>query len=253
MAVAQVIQFPTTNPTSDESIIEGAVRFWKETKARASQDREGWRMIGQALLIGRKLHPSDKLFGQWCREQGFDMDRFCRANAAWLAENWSTVQSLHSSCAHPTAIRAAYNAALAGEKDEEAEEGAKVPATAASTPSKPPAASSGATPAPAPAAVVPPWEDLPGEGGDDEGALSALPVAPAVPDIDPATWVRPGFNQALVGQSIASAALETEIFDALMDEDAMADLLLQDMQARKANAKYVAKLHRVLGKVLSKM
>lgn len=37
--------------------------------------------------MGRRMHNSDKLFGQWCKENGFgDMDRRYRTAALWFAQ-----------------------------------------------------------------------------------------------------------------------------------------------------------------------
>jgi hypothetical protein len=76
-------------------------------------DREDWRLVGEALLIGRRLNPSDKLFGQWCRESGFgDMDRNTRTDAIWLAENWTeVVATAPAGCSNPKHLRQAYREA----------------------------------------------------------------------------------------------------------------------------------------------
>jgi hypothetical protein len=93
--------------------------------------REDWRRVGEALLVGRKANRSDKLFGQWCKANGFDdMHRNVRGDAMWLADNWSTAQDLCSNDAcHPTHIRAAFNELQAqpSTKDDAAPEGADEP------------------------------------------------------------------------------------------------------------------------------
>ncbi|BBF92148.1 hypothetical protein BLTE_08330 [Blastochloris tepida] len=73
-------------------------------------------MVGRALLIGRRLHPSNQGFGQWCRENSFgDMARSHRADAMWLAENWDAVWAVvtadYNAVAHPTHVRQAYREA----------------------------------------------------------------------------------------------------------------------------------------------
>jgi len=109
VTAATVIQFP------GDPVAEGR-DAWTRIKGRAKMDREDWRKVGEALLYGRRLHASDKLFGQWCRDQGFDdLDRSSRADAIWLAENWSTVGGSYSSdISHPHLIRAAYRELQAG-------------------------------------------------------------------------------------------------------------------------------------------
>jgi hypothetical protein len=81
-------------------------------KAASKMMREDWRKVGEALLVGRKANPNDKLFGKWVRENWFeDLDRRRRADAMWLAENWSTVQNLDSTYNSPSDIRTAFNEA----------------------------------------------------------------------------------------------------------------------------------------------
>lgn len=75
--------------------------------------RENWRAVGEALLVGRRLFPGDRKFGQWCVTQGFDMDRRRRADAMWLAENFSTVRGTDTEAVTPTEIRRLYNEAQA--------------------------------------------------------------------------------------------------------------------------------------------
>jgi len=72
--------------------------------------RENWRAVGEALKVGRGMHPSDKAFGKWCREEGFDMHREARADAMWYAENFGVV-GYDTTVTHPSWIRRTYNAA----------------------------------------------------------------------------------------------------------------------------------------------
>jgi len=45
-----------------------------------------WVSIGEALLVGRRLHKSDRAFGQWVQEVGFgDMKSGLRADVMWFA------------------------------------------------------------------------------------------------------------------------------------------------------------------------
>lgn len=72
-------------------IIERGKRAYQKIKVDAATMRENWRAVGEALLVGRKMHPSNQAFGKWCAEEGFDMDARVRSDAMWLAENWGSV------------------------------------------------------------------------------------------------------------------------------------------------------------------
>lgn len=94
-----------TNPA-----IQAGHEAWISEKAAAASSRERWRLIGEALLVGQRLHASIDAFGQWCHEHGLSEVEFrCRPHAMWLAENWDDVQSLSITEGHPTNIRVAYN------------------------------------------------------------------------------------------------------------------------------------------------
>lgn len=108
-----------TVPPETLVISEGA-DAWKRIKDRARMDRDDWKLVGEALLIGRRLHPgkkNDRAFGQWCREHGFgDMHRNTRTDAMWLAENWDAVWACAlaectSDLSNPQHIRQAYREA----------------------------------------------------------------------------------------------------------------------------------------------
>lgn len=90
-------------------IIERGKRAYQKIKVDAATMRENWRMVGEALLVGRRMHKADRAFGQWCKDEGFDMDASTRSNAMWLVENWGGLQQLQTSESHPTGIRQAYN------------------------------------------------------------------------------------------------------------------------------------------------
>jgi hypothetical protein len=111
MQTAAVINFPATKVLDPHAV---GAESWRHLKGNAKADRQHWRNIGESLLIGKREHPSDKLFGSWCRDMGYaDISASVRSNAMWLAETWPTLQSLQGSdLSHPTAIRAAYNASL---------------------------------------------------------------------------------------------------------------------------------------------
>ncbi|CAO3418922.1 hypothetical protein [Azospirillum doebereinerae] len=95
--------------------------------------REDWRLVGEALLIGRAECLSEKTgklnnkrFGEWCQTNGFGaVDRSDRNAAVWLAENWEAVVSVVAACnnTNPRVIQAAYKkaveAAIAAALDED--------------------------------------------------------------------------------------------------------------------------------------
>lgn len=62
--------------------------------------------MGEALLVGRKEHPSNQAFSKWCAALGFDMDNSVRSNAMWMAENWASCNDYKTEISHPTALRA---------------------------------------------------------------------------------------------------------------------------------------------------
>jgi hypothetical protein len=101
MSNTQVIEM------KDGAVFAGQ-RAWLQIKKSAGQQREWWRIVGQALLVGRKLHKADQKFSQWCKEMGFgDMDRRIRADAMWFAQ--SGVCPTDTSISAPTEIRRWFN------------------------------------------------------------------------------------------------------------------------------------------------
>ncbi|WP_155768260.1 hypothetical protein [Burkholderia vietnamiensis] len=67
-------------------------RAWNKIKATAAEQRQLWRDIGLALLVGKRSNPSPKLYGQWIKANGFDdISAAARTDAIWLA---STQQRL---------------------------------------------------------------------------------------------------------------------------------------------------------------
>lgn len=70
-----------------DAVVARGQRAWNRIKATAAEQRELWREVGEALLVGRRMHKADQKFSQWCKDSGFgDMDRRYRADAMWLAE-----------------------------------------------------------------------------------------------------------------------------------------------------------------------
>jgi acyl-homoserine lactone acylase PvdQ len=100
-------------PLQSAVVLRGK-RAWTKIKATAPEMRQLWREVGEALLVGRREHRADRAFAQWVRENGFeDMDRRVRADAMWLAENWSEVSTAWTpDLTHPTHMRAAHREAL---------------------------------------------------------------------------------------------------------------------------------------------
>ena len=75
---------------NENDTIRDAKIVWLEKKSKMTAT--DWKVVGNALTVGRKAVTSDPLFGQWCKDEGFgDMKREYRANAIWLAtlEGWS--------------------------------------------------------------------------------------------------------------------------------------------------------------------
>lgn len=86
---------------------------WGRIQERARMSREDWRLVGEALLIGRRKHKSNQGFGQWCREHGFgNMHPVVRSNAIWLVENWDEVWGVlganYPDLSDPSDLRQAY-------------------------------------------------------------------------------------------------------------------------------------------------
>lgn len=98
---------------TDDQIIQAGAKFLAEEEASAPKRREGWRTVGEALLILRKRHRADVAFGKALRDAGYGkLDRRRRADAMWLAVNWEGVQILDTTYSNPPDIRAAFNATL---------------------------------------------------------------------------------------------------------------------------------------------
>lgn len=91
------------------AIVARGQRAWGRIKATAAEQRELWREVGEALLVGRRLHKADQKFSQRCKDNGFgDMHRKARANAMWWAEVGRDVTP-PVDLTHPTNIREWFN------------------------------------------------------------------------------------------------------------------------------------------------
>jgi hypothetical protein len=92
--------------TTNDAVIQKGQRAWTRIKATAAEQRQLWREVGEALLVGRRTYRADRVFKLWCDEHGFDMKPNARTGAMWLAENWSTVTvGLPPDLTHPENIR----------------------------------------------------------------------------------------------------------------------------------------------------
>jgi hypothetical protein len=73
----------------DAVVLRGQIA-WENIKITAAEQRELWRLVGEALLVGRRMNPSNQGFGKWLAEMGFeDIKARYRSAAMWLAENWA--------------------------------------------------------------------------------------------------------------------------------------------------------------------
>lgn len=122
------VEEDVTTEERDALVVAEGREAWGRIKSNAKMMREDWRKVGEALLVGRKANRSDKRFGQWLQSNFPDLSgkehKDTRANAMWLAENWSTVALRDSSLdlCHPTNVRAAYNKAQTGAESQEPQE-----------------------------------------------------------------------------------------------------------------------------------
>ena len=86
----------------DESRVTRGQLAWSRIKATAADQRELWRQVGEALLVGRRLHRSNTMFSLWCERSGFgDMNVALRSDAMWLVENWNVVFAALSCSSYP--------------------------------------------------------------------------------------------------------------------------------------------------------
>ncbi|MDO9234924.1 MAG: hypothetical protein Q7U28_02675 [Aquabacterium sp.] len=98
-------------PIQYAALIRGQ-RAWLKIKSTASEQRQLWRDIGEALWHGRRLHKADRAFSQWVKDVGFDdIGNRVRSDAMWLAMYWDEVSNdWNPALTHPTAIRAEFKA-----------------------------------------------------------------------------------------------------------------------------------------------
>jgi hypothetical protein len=96
--------------TMTDAVVARGQRAWGRIKATAAEQRQLWKDIGEALLVGRKLHKSNQGFSQWCKEMGFDdMKPRYRSAAQWLAQNWESVRSITPNTSDPIQLQKDFN------------------------------------------------------------------------------------------------------------------------------------------------
>jgi hypothetical protein len=137
---------------------------WGRIKANGKMMREDWRLVGEALLVGRTKFTTGgglnkKGFGQWCRENGFDdIAAPVRSDAMWLTEHWLSYSDckIDQDLCHPTNIRQVYRELTADTPEPDTPPALPEPVKAAD-PVKP-----AKTPEPTELEDgTPPWDDVP--------------------------------------------------------------------------------------------
>lgn len=87
-------------------------RAWKQIKLSAVEQRELWRQVGQALIVGKnKDVRGGKKFSEWAQEMfhGIDVSNTVPA-AIWLAENFvRCTENCPAELTHPKHIRDWFN------------------------------------------------------------------------------------------------------------------------------------------------
>lgn len=101
----------TLIPHTDSIVVRG-ISAWSRIKTTAAEQRQLWREVGEALLVGRAQNPSNQAFGLWCEDKGFDMDARVRSDAMWLAQNWESCSiEWKTGDTHPSNIRTEFKKA----------------------------------------------------------------------------------------------------------------------------------------------
>ena len=77
--------------------------------ASSRTSRQRWKLIGEALKVGREAHAGTQAFGAWCIEHGFGgvIVRVCSAAIQALSIRPEIVSALGCDIAHPVALLAA--------------------------------------------------------------------------------------------------------------------------------------------------
>lgn len=93
-----------------DAVVARGQRAWGRIKATAAEQRELWREVGEALLVGRRQNPSNNRFAEWVKAHGFDdiQPRY-RSAAQWLAQNWEAVRSITPNTSDPIQLQKDFN------------------------------------------------------------------------------------------------------------------------------------------------
>ncbi|CAO3355112.1 hypothetical protein [Azospirillum melinis] len=118
----------TTLASNSLPVLQAGREAFERIQATGRMMREDWRLVGEALLIGRAECLSEKTgklnnkrFGEWCQSNGFTAGPLARSatrsDAMWLAEEWERVQPVlrdtQDGANDPTTVRKAYRKATA--------------------------------------------------------------------------------------------------------------------------------------------
>ncbi|MFM0607662.1 hypothetical protein PQR05_24335 [Paraburkholderia sediminicola] len=96
--------FPLTSAT-----VARGQRAWGRIKATAAEQRQLWKEVGEALLVGKQAsnRAPKQTFSEWCDENGFaDLAAPRRSDAMWFSENFTVaVKNLPADVTDPVNIR----------------------------------------------------------------------------------------------------------------------------------------------------
>lgn len=97
----------------EDAVVARGQRAWGKIKATAAEQRQLWREVGDALLIGKRgSKGAQGGFKAWREAQGFgDMDSRLVSETIWFAGNFHGVEKIGPlELTHPTHIRTWFNA-----------------------------------------------------------------------------------------------------------------------------------------------
>lgn len=81
-------------------------RAWGRIKATAAEQRQLWKEVGEALMVGKCATASPRQYGGWIKEHGFsDVPERYRSAAVWLAEHWELTRSITPSVSDPIELQ----------------------------------------------------------------------------------------------------------------------------------------------------
>lgn len=89
-----------------DAVVTRGQAAWGKIKATAAEQRELWRQVGEALLVGRKANPSNQGFGTWLKDHGFDdISSQYRSAAMFVAREWPSVSRITGNVSDPIQIQ----------------------------------------------------------------------------------------------------------------------------------------------------